>query len=260
MKAALCFIISYNHVLNKEEIWKRWIEPNKDIINVYFYYKEFSKIKSPWIKNHAIPQSKIVPTSYYHVVPAYMRSMSHALQIDASNKWFCFLTDSCVPIISPEKFRRLFEENNQFTIMSWKKAWWNIIFHKRANLRFFSEEYHIGHAPWFILTKQDAILCLEFIRTRYKKYKQICKGGLANESVFAIILRYYKRLRYVKNSNTHLTDWSRMMSPTSPYLFKEATCKNIEFIQEGLRENPYAMFLRKMDSSFPNSKIHEFVF
>ena len=38
MKIALCFIISYDHILNKEDIWKEWIEFNKDIINVYFYY------------------------------------------------------------------------------------------------------------------------------------------------------------------------------------------------------------------------------
>ena len=41
----LCFIISYDHILNKEELWREWIEPNKDIINVYFYYKELQKIK-----------------------------------------------------------------------------------------------------------------------------------------------------------------------------------------------------------------------
>ena len=45
MKIALCFIISYDHILNKEHIWRKWIEPNKDIINVYFYYKDIKKIK-----------------------------------------------------------------------------------------------------------------------------------------------------------------------------------------------------------------------
>ena len=46
MKIALCFIINYEHILNKEDIWREWIEPNKDIINVYFFYKDFRKIKS----------------------------------------------------------------------------------------------------------------------------------------------------------------------------------------------------------------------
>ena len=39
MKVALCFIISYQHILNKEQLWIDWIKPNKDIINIYFHYK-----------------------------------------------------------------------------------------------------------------------------------------------------------------------------------------------------------------------------
>ena len=39
MKVALCFIISYEHILNKEQLWIDWIKPNQDIINVYFHYK-----------------------------------------------------------------------------------------------------------------------------------------------------------------------------------------------------------------------------
>ena len=54
MKIALCFIISYEHILNKEDIWKQWIEPNKDIINTYFYYKDITKIKSVLIINMKI--------------------------------------------------------------------------------------------------------------------------------------------------------------------------------------------------------------
>ena len=49
-KVALCFIISYSQSLNKEKIWIEWIEPNKDIINIYFHYKNFSSIKSEFIK------------------------------------------------------------------------------------------------------------------------------------------------------------------------------------------------------------------
>jgi hypothetical protein len=33
MKVALCFIISYDHSLNKEDIWREWTEANADIIN-----------------------------------------------------------------------------------------------------------------------------------------------------------------------------------------------------------------------------------
>ena len=108
MKIALCFIISYDHILNKEDIWKEWIEFNKDIINVYFYYKDYKKIKSNWIREHAIPLKYIHETNYYHVIPAYLSVMSFALSHDIANNWFCMLTDSCCPIISPKRFRYLF--------------------------------------------------------------------------------------------------------------------------------------------------------
>ena len=105
MKVALCFIINYEHILNKENIWREWIEPNKDIINVYFYYKNLTKIKSEWILKHTIPPNLIHETSYYHVIPAYLSIMNFAYTQDKENQWFCMLTDSCCPIISPKKFR-----------------------------------------------------------------------------------------------------------------------------------------------------------
>ena len=108
MKVALCFIISYQHILNKEQLWINWIKENQDIINVYFHYKDFNKIQSPWIKMHTIPPDLVHPTTYYNVVPAYMALLSYAFHHDLNNKWFCLLTDSCVPIISPVKFRKLF--------------------------------------------------------------------------------------------------------------------------------------------------------
>ena len=44
-----------------------------------------------------------------------------------------------------------------------------------------------------------------------------------------------------------------MSSPTSPYLFKEGSEENINIIKNLLKENPYAMFLRKVDRSFPDA-------
>ena len=44
MKVALCFLISGKHEINKESLWKDWIEENKDIINVYFHYTDYIRI------------------------------------------------------------------------------------------------------------------------------------------------------------------------------------------------------------------------
>jgi hypothetical protein len=59
------------------------------------------------------------------------------------------------------------------------------------------------------------------------------------------------------NDSATIADWTRMASPTSPYLFKEATDENINIICNLLKENKYTMFLRKVDNSFPDTTIKE---
>jgi hypothetical protein len=263
MKIALCFIISYDHILNKEEIWKEWIEPNKDIINVYFFYKDFNKIKSQWIREHTLPPNYIHETSYYHVIPAYLSLMRFALTHDNDNNWFCMLTDSCCPIISPKKFRYLFYNNYKKSIMSWRPAWWNTEFHKRANLALLPKEIHLANDPWFVLNREHVLQILTFVNNKKDITKTICSGGLANESLFAIILYCYRQLDLkgpVISAVTHLTDWSRMTSPTSPYLFKEVNEKDIKFIDSELNKNNYSMFIRKIAPEFPNEILKQYIY
>jgi hypothetical protein len=260
MKVALLFIISYHHILNKEQLWIDWIKPNQDIINIYFHYKDINQIKSPWIKMYSLPPSEIKQTTYYNVVPAYMALMTYAFNHDSKNIWFSFLTDSCVPIITPAAFRKLFFDHYQASIFKWKPAYWNIQIHRRANLRLFKREYWLANDPWFTLTRTHIHKCLIFLAAKYGIYNQVNAGGLANESIFAIILQTFKELTNpttLINSSSSISDWRRMSSPTSPYLFKEATEENINIIKCLLKENPYTMFLRKVDRSFPDEAIRE---
>jgi hypothetical protein len=254
MKAALCFLISYDHSLNKEALWREWIEPNKDIINVYFHYKDYQKIKSPWIKKHALPIANIQPTSYFHVVPAYLALISFAQRQSRENVWFIMLTESCVPIIS-----RLFFENHSKTIMNWKQAWWNIDLVKRANLRCIKLEYHLANDPYFVLKREDVSRCLEFPMYNNRLFKIICDGGVANESIFAIILYSYKQLGFVSSAVTHAADWKRTSSPTSPHVFNEGNEQDITFIHDFLKENKYTMFLRKVNPAFPDEILRKFI-
>jgi hypothetical protein len=260
MKIALCFIISYEHKLNKEHIWIDWIENNKDIINVYIHYKDKSKIKSEWILKHCIPEKYKMETSYYHVVPAYMTLLNYAINSSSDNKWFCFLTDSCIPVINPNKFRDLFFNYNNFSIMKWKPVWWDINYHKRANLKFLPSHLRLGHDPWFILNNYHAKCCIQFMFNNSKEFDFICKGGLANESIFAIILKKMNLLeKGVVNESTTITDWSKMSSPTSPYVFKHGSIIELKFITEFIEKNKFSMFMRKVDPFFPDDIILEFL-
>lgn len=262
MKIALCFIISYEHILNKEDIWKEWIEYNKDIINVYFYYKDIKKIKSPWILKHTIPPSYIYDTSYYHVVPAYLSIMKFAFNNDEQNQWFCMLTESCCPIISPKKFRYMFYKNYMKSVISYKNAWWNIKFHKRANLYKLPVELHLANDPWFIMKREHVKMSIDFSKNYLEILKIVCAGGLANESIFAIILKTYNQID--KNNiicePTHICDWFKTTNSTSPHLFKYADEYDIKVIDHSLKKYKNPIFIRKIDREFPDQILRHYIY
>jgi len=220
-------------------------------------------IKSEWIKNHCIPNIYIKSTNYYHVVPAYMSILNYAFSHDLDNKWFCLLTESCVPIINPLKFRQLFNNYCYASILKWRPAYWNVDIHTRANLKYLNKEYHLSNDPWFTLSRDHVHKCLLFLIKKNNIYKQICKGGLANESIFAIILQTFKHLNnnlIVINHSSTITDWIRMSSSTSPHLFIEGNDKDIKFITKELKNNKYALFLRKVSVDFPDSILLDIIY
>jgi hypothetical protein len=196
------------------------------------------------------------------VVPAYLSILNFAFQ-NTDNKWFCLLSESCVPIISPNKFRKLMEKYIHQTVMSWKPAYWNIEFHNRANLKLLKNDFHLSNSPWFILSRDHVNKVMFFLFKKNKLYKTICDGGLANESIFAIILKSYNELHNedkVINEVSTITDWTRMESATSPYLFKSGDIYESIEIKELLKKNNYAIFLRKVSPKFPDDILHKFLF
>ena len=258
MKVALCFMISYTHILNKEQFWIDWIKPNQDIINVYFHYKDIHQITSPWIKMHTIPPQYTQNTSYYQVVPAYISLLSYAFNHDIANSWFCMLTESCVPIISPATFRERFFNHYKTSILKCQPAYWNINIHRRANLRLLKKEYWLANDPWFTLSRNHVQKCMLFLVAKNDIYKIVNEGGLANESMFAIILQTFNELTNETttiNESSSIADWTRMSNPTSPYLFKEGTDENINIIGNLLKEHKYTMFLRKVHKGFPDATL-----
>jgi hypothetical protein len=265
MKIALCFIISYDHSLNKETIWREWIDNlDKHLVNIYVYYKDITQIKSPWLKQYAIPCEYIRFTSYYHVIPAYIGLMKYALSHDKNNQWLCFLTDSCCPIISPSKFQYLFFQYYSKTIMTQKPAWWNVHYHRRANLAKINKQYHLANEPWFVMRKEDVKKVLQFSSSKNAKtrtlFQLICEGGLANESLFAIVLRCYGAANETINESIYITNWNKMSSATSPYVFKGRQLEEEKnFINEELTKNKYIMFIRKVSTEFPNDVLKEYI-
>ena len=251
MKVAICFLISYDHIINKEHIWRQWLKPNEDIINVYIHYKNENKIRSPWIKQHCIPKKFTAETDYMHVVSAYMNIMAYAFHNDNQNTWFCMATESCVPIISPENFRIMFFELREKSILRYGPITWNPFFTKRANLHTISKEYHLVHDPWFILTREHVLTCIKFFGNNVDFVNTICQGNIANESIFAIILKLSNKLDSVICESSTVSDWTRMEGANSPYTFSHDSIENRAFIKNQL-EKKYTIFLRKVSPTFPD--------
>jgi hypothetical protein len=146
--------------------------------------------------------------------------------------------------------------------MHWRRAWWNISFHKRANLALLPSKYHLGNDPWFTLKRENALHIINYMNNNKEFVKTICNGGLANESLFAIILKGCGQLENgsVLNEITHITDWNRMSSLTSPHVFKEGSKIDLKFIDAELERNKCALFIRKIAPEFPDNILRGYIY
>lgn len=262
MKIALCFILNETHVLNKEKIWCEWIEPNNDIINVYIFYENITKIKSAWVYERTIPEKYLFPISKYHTVPAYNSLLCYAMTHDKNNIWFCMMSHSSCPLISPSKFRDLFYKNVNKSIFSWNIADWNPITNKRGNLSKISKDLWLKNDPYFVLTKRHAHQIVHFMNTETDMTNLICNGGIANETLFAVILKLYNELggENIIDKTSCFADWNRKTSATNPHLFINANLDDVNFIKKVIDKNEYAMFLNNVDSTFPDDILEYFIY
>jgi hypothetical protein len=201
-----------------------------------------------------------MPTSYYYVVPAYMSILYYAVKQDAENQWFCLLTESCVPIISPEKFRELFFENSNKSIMKNSFVHWNVEYKKQANLRLLTPEFHLKNEPWFVLKREDVCTCIHYSQKNPQIFKLICNGPVANESMFAIMLYSCNKLKEVLPLVTHAANWSKMSSATSPYVFQYGNEEENAWITAFLEKNKYTIFLRKIDPALPDHFLRNIIY
>lgn len=272
-KVALLFLISGNHILQKEHIWRQWIETKEELFSIWFHYTDANKIQSPWIQKHMLPFDKIVPTSYYHIIPAQISLLQHAYHENKENQWFIFVTETCVPIIPFSQFEKLFQEHQHQSILKWKKCIWNK-FVSCGNGHKLPYFLHIKHDPWFLLTRKHVEKVFHFISlpSNHSLYQMICQGIIANEMLYTVILypiitKQGKWNTIQNNEKENICescsgcDWKRRTSPTSPHLFhnKSNHKEDILFIQQYVQTNPYAMFLRKVDASFPDSLLQQYL-
>ena len=77
---------------------------------------------------------------------------------------------------------------------------------------------------------------------------------------------FYKELKNITENSriicevSHIADWNRMSSPTSPHVFKDANEEDIKFIDRELERNKYTLFIRKVATEFPDNVLRHYIF
>jgi len=162
-KIALCFLVVKN--LNNLEVWKKWISGNEDLVNIYVHISgENQKNKDFWdpflwenrTENHGV---KAVKTKWGNTSLTYAAGTLYKAALkNTDNKYFCFLSEACIPLISLEKLyqklkrstksyvhtenlsfkerfpKECFPQNFRPENENWKKTWiWTILDRWGAN-------------------------------------------------------------------------------------------------------------------------------
>jgi hypothetical protein len=119
------------------------------------------------------------------------------------------------------------------------------------------------------LTKENVKQIMHFIITQKTITETICSGGLANETLFAVIFKLYKELddnstnkhrSHILSVSSHIADWNRRSSTTSPHVFKDANETDIKFIDDQLERNHYSCFIRKISPDFPDDILKYYIY
>jgi hypothetical protein len=104
-----------------------------------------------------------------------------------------------------------------------------------------------------------------FVSNQQNITKTICNGIIANESLFAIIFKIYKELQDIPSTNSHIicseshiSDWKRMSSTTSPHIFKDANEEDIKFLEQ--KRVFSVMFIRKIAPEFPDEILRHYIY
>jgi hypothetical protein len=264
--ATFCFLVTQD--LTKEHIWREWFEglerlQFKFAIVVHCSASHKNKVKSDWLKRHFLPDEHMRDTEWGWIVSALMSMHEYAIAMHPA-AWYSSHTETCVPMVSPEKFIDVFNKHKQNSFVSYCKAWWNPLKVKRANLHLLSPEMHLAHSSWCIFCHEDLHQIVNLPKTdeRIKHVlNTVILGHVADESYAAIMLLVINNLKNVINEPTTLVDWKRTPNGNNPHTFISWTVED-ETIVRNIRRNSKNnyMFMRKVGPTFPDHILRRHIF
>lgn len=263
---AFCFLITGD--LTKEHIWREWFDGLEKlqfkygiVVHCSLSYK--NTVKSEWLRQWFLPDECMRPTAWGWLVDAMMSMYDHAVQTYPA-EWYTLHSDSCVPMVSPERFVEIFNKYKQKSFVAYDKIWWNPNVVKRANLRMLPPQMHLVHSQWCIFCHEDLSQMVSLSKTNEQIkniLSMVSSGHTGDESYAAILLLNINRLKNVVKKKTTLVDWKRTPNGNNPYKFDAWTFNDVESVRENRRMNANEyMFMRKVGASFPDSILRRYMF
>jgi hypothetical protein len=245
-----CFIVTQD--LNKETIWKRWLE---GLDALRFPYKVVThcsnpeQITSPYLKKTLM--NRHYPTKWGRILRAEWELFKYAYE-HTESEWFILLSESCIPIRSPQSFVDLYSKYRSKSIVNYSPAWWDVQKHNRAELRSLPREYHIGHDTWLVLCRND-ITDIKQLEFNNDMLFDTCflDGSISDESMIAVWLKKANNFANTIRHKITLVDWTRT-NGNNPYTFNRM---EPDFIEKEMNANPFSMFLRKVGKECPDTDI-----
>jgi hypothetical protein len=264
--ATFCFLVTQD--LTKEHIWREWFAGLERLqfrfaIVVHCSLSNNGNVKSDWLRQRFIPDDSMRPTGWGWVVDAMMSMYDHALQTHPS-EWYTLHSESCVPMVSPERFVEIFNKYKQKSFISYDKIWWDPKIVNRANLHMLPPHMHLAHSQWCIFCHEDLSQMVNLSKTNEKikhMLSTIMRGHAGEESYAAVLLLNINMLKNVMNKKTTLVDWKRTPNGNNPYKFEAWTFDDAKSVWENRKTNPNEyMFMRKVGPAFPDDVLRKHIF
>lgn len=251
---AFCFMVTKD--LSKEEIWIKWFEKLNINYNIYVHVSNPNNIKSKWLKKYLIPYN--IKTSWNDHMKAELTLLEYALN-KSNDSWFINLSETTIPFVSPSKFEKMFNKYKDKTILDYSKIWWDPRREDRGNVYKFPPKARLGNSEWCCICNED-MRTINYIWKHTKIIDTIMEHPHADESIFAVSLYIANKFKNTIKARNTLMDWERDLYAPSPYTFVYPyTDYDKNFIKKFLKNNKYVMFMRKVDKSFPDNIIYNWL-
>jgi len=160
--------------INHPKIWEEYFRRSGGRHSVVAHPKNYRKVTTPWLRNASIEKDDIKGTVWGHLTNAYIQLLRTAM-IDPSNKWFIFVSDSCLPCKNFDTFYNFLNTEPDSSYIH-KRPFDPININKNKQVAARIGKINLKHSGWYVLSRKHAKALLAVDETILKNYNVITAG------------------------------------------------------------------------------------